>query len=168
MAEAMTVLVTAAMWIAIAAGIAGLPVLVLGLTASLSGGSAELPGIRALADGVSPAQFALGLAGLVVIVPGVVFICLQLRRMLLTLVAGDPFVPENARRLARVGTAIAIMELFRVGAVLLISAVPELAGEAAPKISIQPILWISVAALFILAQVFREGARLREEEKMTI
>jgi hypothetical protein len=143
-------------------------VLALGLTASLSGGSAELPGIRALADGVTPAQFALGLAGLVVIVPGVVFICIQLRRMLLTLAAGDPFVPENARRLTRVGIAIAIMEAFRIMAVLIIRTVPELSGETTTKIAVQPILWISVGALFILSQVFREGARLREEEKMTI
>jgi hypothetical protein len=28
--------------------------------------------------------------------------------------------------------------------------------------------WASVAALFILSQVFREGTRLRDEEKMTI
>jgi hypothetical protein len=29
-------------------------------------------------------------------------------------------------------------------------------------------IWIAVVTLFILAQVFREGAMMREEQKMTI
>jgi hypothetical protein len=46
--------------------------------------------------------------------------------------------------------------------------VPKLVGDEAPRLSTQFILWISVAALFVLSQVFREGTRLRDEEKMTI
>jgi hypothetical protein len=41
-------------------------------------------------------------------------------------------------------------------------------GDEPPRMSTQFILWISVAALFVLSQVFREGTRLRDEEKMTI
>ncbi|MBU4568000.1 MAG: DUF2975 domain-containing protein, partial [Alphaproteobacteria bacterium] len=93
MAEVMTVLVTVAMWIVGAMGVIGIPVLGIGLMASLSGGTTEFPGIKALADGVMPGQLVIGLAGLIVIVPGVIFICLQLRRILLTLAEGDPFVP---------------------------------------------------------------------------
>jgi hypothetical protein len=36
------------------------------------------------------------------------------------------------------------------------------------QLSFDLIAWASVAALFILSQVFREGTRLRDEEKMTI
>jgi hypothetical protein len=36
------------------------------------------------------------------------------------------------------------------------------------EFSVDLIAWASVAALFILSQVFREGTRLRDEEKMTI
>jgi hypothetical protein len=161
MAEIMTVLVTVAMWIVGALGVIGIPILTIGLLASLSGGSTEFSGIKALADGVS-------LAGLAVIVPGVIFICLQLRRILLTLIDGDPFVPENAGRLSRIGIAIAAMELLRLAVVVFVSAVPKLVGDEAPRLSTQFILWISVAALFVLSQVFREGTRLRDEEKMTI
>ncbi|OYW87342.1 MAG: hypothetical protein B7Z22_04690, partial [Hyphomonas sp. 32-62-5] len=103
----MTVLVTVAMWIAGAFGVIGIPVLSLGLIASLSNGEASLPGIEALADGVSPGSFVIALGLLCVIVPGVIFICIQMRRILLTLVEGDPFVPENAGRLSRIGVAIA-------------------------------------------------------------
>lgn len=168
MAEIMTVLVTVAMWIVGAMGVIGIPVLAIGLMASLSGGSTEFSGIKALADGVMPGQLVIGLAGLAVIVPGVIFICMQLRRILLTLADGDPFVPENARRLSRVGIAIAAMELIRIAVVMVVSTMPTLVGDEPPRLSTQFILWISVAALFVLSQVFREGTRLRDEEKMTI
>ncbi len=168
MAEIMTVLVTVAMWIVGAMGVIGIPVLAIGLMASLSGGSTEVSGIKALADGVMPGQLVIGLAGLAVIVPGVIFICFQLRRILLTLADGDPFVPENASRLSRVGIAIAAMELIRIAVVMVVSTMPTLVGDEPPRLSTQFILWISVAALFVLSQVFREGTRLRDEEKMTI
>src|SRR3990167_1571982 len=89
MAEIMTVLVTVAMWIVGAMGVIGIPVLGIGLAASLSGGTTEFSGIKALADGVVPGQLVIGLAGLIVIVPGVIYICLQLRRILLTLIDGE-------------------------------------------------------------------------------
>ena len=168
MAEIMTVLVTVAMWIVGAMGVIGIPVLGIGLMASLSGGSTEFSGIRALADGVMPGQLVIGLVGLAVIVPGVIFICLQLRRILLTLADGDPFVAENARRLSSIGIVIAVMEILRIVTVVIVSTVPTLVGDEPPRLSTQFILWISVAALFVLSQVFREGTRLRDEEKMTI
>jgi hypothetical protein len=37
-----------------------------------------------------------------------------------------------------------------------------------PSLGINFVVWAAVAALLILSQVFREGTRLREEEKMTI
>jgi hypothetical protein len=117
---------------------------------------------------VTPGQLVIGLAGLVVIVPGVIFICLQLRRILQTLSEGDPFVPENATRLSRIGITIAAMELIRIATVLAVFTAPTLVGDEPPRVSTQIILWISVAALFVLSQVFREGTRLRDEEKMTI
>lgn len=168
MAEIMSVLVTVAMWIVGAMGVIGIPVLGMGLMASLSGGATEVSGIKALAEGVTPGQLVIGLAGLVVIVPGVIFICLQLRRILQTLSEGDPFVPENAIRLSRIGITIAAMELIRIATVLAVFTAPTLVGDEPPRVSTQIILWISVAALFVLSQVFREGTRLRDEEKMTI
>jgi len=168
MAEIMTVLVTVTMWIVGAMGVVGIPILGIGLMASLSGGSTEFSGIKALADGVTPGQLVIGLAGLAVIVPGVIFICFQLRRILMTLADGDPFVPENAKRLSRIGIVIAVMELIRIATVTIVRTVPSLVGDELPRLSTQFILWISVAALFVLSQVFREGTRLRDEEKMTI
>ncbi|MDP3458872.1 MAG: DUF2975 domain-containing protein [Hyphomonas sp.] len=188
MAEIMTVLVTVAMWIVGAMGVIGIPLMSLGLSASLAGGTAKWPLIQAMADGVSPGQFIVVIAGLAAVVPGVIYICIQLRRILLTLAEGDPFVPENAARLARVGIAIGAMEAIRIVIILIVQRIPSIFSPlpesnnalvdpacscatvqgGPPEVSIQFILWISVAALFVLSQVFREGTRLRDEEKMTI
>lgn len=168
MAEIMTVLVTVVMWISAIIGLIGIPILGLGLLASQSGGEAQVSGIHALSEGVTSGQLILGLLGLIIMVPGLIFLCVQMRRILLTLVEGDPFVPENASRLSRIGLTLAIMELLRLGTIMVVRTIPGLFDGTLPRLSTQLVLWASVAALFILSQVFREGTRLRDEEKMTI
>jgi hypothetical protein len=117
---------------------------------------------------VAPGSFVIALGLLCIIVPGVIFICVEMRRILRTLIDGDPFVPENAGRLSRIGGAIAVMELIRLATLLVISTLPVLSLESPPRVSVQLILWIAVASLFMLSQVFREGTRLREDARMTI
>ncbi len=116
-------------------------------------------------DTVSTPQLIAGLIGGLVVVAAILFICRQLQQILATLAAGDPFVPENAARLSRIAIAIAATELARLGVVL---GVRALVPDASVDWSIDLAPWISVAALWILAQVFREGTRLRDEEKFTI
>lgn len=104
---------------------------------------------------------------------GVMIVCAYLRGVFETLVAGDPFVPENARRFAAIGIVLAVMEaasMFVAMIVNLAFGALTPAGEAVafrfPNIN-WPI-WIAVLTLLVLAQVFREGAAMREEQKMTI
>ncbi len=168
-AAALSVVVTAALWITAAVGAMAFVVLGLGLIASLNGGAVRFPIGGALADGVSPGAFIAGLSVLVVVAPAVIYICRQLNRMLATLAEGDPFVPENAPRLSRIAWAVAIMELARYAMVFLLGAVLDFGDDMdGPRFAINLAAWASVAALLVLSQVFREGARLREEAKMTI
>ena len=95
----------------------------------------------------------------------VIFVCLELRKILATLTAGDPFVPENAVRLTRIAIAIAVTQLLRYAIAIVVGLVVD---GTRIQLSFDLIAWASVAALFILSQVFREGTRLRDEEKMTI
>ncbi len=74
-------------------------------------------------------------------------------------------MPENAARLTRIAIAIAITQLMRY---LIAIFVGVLVTGTSVELSVDLIAWASVAALFILSQVFREGTRLRDEEKMTI
>jgi hypothetical protein len=105
----------------------------------------------------------LYLAGALVIVG-------RLRKIFQTLIMGDPFHPENVRRLRTIGAALAVLELGRY-------AFSALAGLFAHQLGLTKIptveginltTWFSVLVIVVLAEVFREGARLRGEAELTI
>ncbi|MEM7768388.1 MAG: DUF2975 domain-containing protein [Pseudomonadota bacterium] len=165
MAAMLTIAMTAVIWVAIAVGVFVVAVLLIGLAASVNGGT--LSGLTVETyDGIGPLTFGLAIVAAAALVAVIVYICLQLRRILSTLAEGDPFVPDNATRLTRIAIALGAMEV----ASMALSASGLLGpGEAGTwRLSINITLWAAVAALLILSQVFREGTRLREEEKMTI
>jgi hypothetical protein len=110
---------------------------------------------------------SIGLLVFAVYVGGVLAIVLQLRRIFGALTAGDPFHPDNVGRLRLVGLILAGLEvgnmLARMGGAwamtgdrLQIDRIPDLTG------------WFSVLVVFVLAEVFREGARLRGDAELTI
>lgn len=168
MAAILTVLMTAAIWVSVIAGGFVFIMLGIGLVASLNEGALSLPIGQAAAE-VSPLNFVFTLVGLAIILPGIVYVCLQLRRILATLAEGDPFVPDNAARLTKIAAALAVMEIAGLVFVICIRTfAPADELIARPSLDFNIVVWAAVAALLILSQVFREGTRLREEEKMTI
>ena len=103
--------------------------------------------------------FVLSLAGVLVIVH-------SLRQIFATLTAGDPFHPDNIRRLRLIGVMLAALEFGRyvvwaIGAWIM----PGVSREQ-PHFNLTA--WFSVLVVFVLAEVFREGARLRREAELTI
>jgi hypothetical protein len=91
----------------------------------------------------------------------------RLRRVFGTLTAGDPFRPENVNRLRTVGFALIVMEglgflIHRLAAAL----VP--AKTASVSLSLNLTGAFAILVVFVLAEVFREGARLRREAELTI
>ena len=165
MAAVMTVLVTIVMWMTAIIGIVFLASVGAAIIAFHNGGSIDALNIS-VTDGTNrlPALVA-GLIGGLVVIPAIIYVCIQLRRILATLAEGDPFVPENAVRLTRVAATIAITQLLCIAVALVISLIFD---QTRIDFNLDLIAWASVAALFILSQVFREGTRLRDEEKMTI
>jgi hypothetical protein len=97
---------------------------------------------------------------------GILVIVAALRRIFATLTAGDPFHPHNVARLRLIGLMLAALELGRY-AVWAISAwlLPGV-SKVEPTLSLTA--WFSVLVVFVLAEVFREGARLRREAELTI
>jgi len=90
-----------------------------------------------------------------------------LRRIFLTLVAGDPFRPENVGRLRGVGLGLAALAALNLVTPSLESLfIPGLVRSAGVWPELTP--WFSVVVVFVLAEVFREGARLRREAELTI
>ena len=99
----------------------------------------------------------------------------RLRRIFGTLVAGNPFVPENAGHLQVIAIAIAAYQIlrhvFQGSVAMLLTLVDQPIGggvelDVAPDINLGG--WFAVIALLVFAEVFREGARMRQEQKYTI
>ena len=100
-------------------------------------------------------------------IAGVLVIVGRLRRIFSTLTAGDPFHPDNVRRLRVIGAVLAALELIRYPTALITA---WLAPEVLATRGFSPNLtsWFAVLVVFVLAEVFREGARLRREAELTI
>ncbi|HAQ35029.1 MAG: hypothetical protein CMF74_07090 [Maricaulis sp.] len=99
----------------------------------------------------------------------------RLRRMFATLIAGDPFVPENAGHLRVIAVAIGVYQLVAYAAQGVLAMALTLFGqpvEGGVELSVNLDLnlgaWFAVVALLVLSEVFREGARMRQEQKLTI
>ena len=168
MAAFLSTVVTVIFWLAIVLGGFLFIILSIGLLGSLNGGEIDLPLVEARADGVPAGRLVAALVGLVVFAPGVAYICSKLRQILSTLAAGDPFVPENAPRLTRIAIAIGLIEVIRMCSVVVLASTVDLGEGYVANININLAVWGAVIVLLILAQVFKEGTRLREEQKMTI
>jgi uncharacterized membrane protein (DUF485 family) len=96
---------------------------------------------------------------------GVLIIVGSLRRIFMTLTSGDPFHPQNISRLRLIGLMLAGLEVARwVVFAATRWLLPEVDGEANLSLT----AWFSVLVVFVLAEIFREGARLRREAELTI
>jgi len=157
--------VYAALWIGlVAAGAMTLASLLFSFNPALlaevtqSAGAGELAGRWPAVTG--------GLAAAALYVAGVLVIVGSLRRIFATLTAGDPFHPDNVRRLRLIGAMLAALELGRYA--VWAAGAWALSGAAKAESGLNLTAWFSVLVVFVLAEVFREGARLRREAELTI
>ncbi|PQA88424.1 DUF2975 domain-containing protein [Hyphococcus luteus] len=91
------------------------------------------------------------------------FVVNRLLEILKTLRFGSPFVKENADRFRGVGYALLIGEgaKFAFGFLSMIY-------DAEVSINSSFITWLAIIAVFVLSEVFREGARMKEEQDLTV
>lgn len=104
--------------------------------------------------------FGLSLAGYLVIMHWT-------RKIFQTLAEGDVFHPDNTIRLRWIGFGLGAMEIF--------SYVVRAGASGIFHVQFEPIYglravttWFAVLVVFVLAEVFKEGARLRQEVDHTI
>ncbi|MDE2356073.1 MAG: DUF2975 domain-containing protein [Alphaproteobacteria bacterium] len=108
------------------------------------------------------------LLGAELYVGGAIVIVEGLRRIFLTLISGDPFHPANVRRLQVIAGSIAALELGRYIFEPLLNLISH-GGMSHHEIhGVSLTTWFSVLVIVVLAEVFREGARLRREAELTI
>ena len=107
--------------------------------------------------------FLMTAVGALVVITG------KVRLIFGTLTRGDPFHPLNARRLRLIGFTLGGLELLnQLAPDLVFLLLPEGMGDHRFDLNLNLTAWFSVAVVLVLAEVFREGARLRREAELTI
>lgn len=110
---------------------------------------------------------AVGLGGALAIVD-------RLRRLFENFTSNEPFNRANADHLRAIWIIMLAMELARYGFALAVgwSAAAYGRPQGLEPLMIEPgfdlSTWTSILVLIVLAEVFREGARLREDQDLTI
>lgn len=87
----------------------------------------------------------------------------RLLELLKTLRFGTPFVKENAVRFRNVGIALLIGELSKI-----VIGILAMVFDADVEAGLDFMIFVAIAAVFVLAEVFREGARMKEEQDLTV
>jgi hypothetical protein len=127
----------------------------IGIPPSAESGSLLIQGMRMIP--------ALGLVG----VPLNFIVLTRLLAMVNTVRAGDPFVAQNAARLQAIAWAVLGQQLLQ----LVIGRIASIVSTPAHPLHIStfsPSGWLAVVLLFVLARVFREGTRMRDELEGTV
>ncbi len=108
-----------------------------------------------------------------VVVGGGLIIVDRLRRLFASFTSGEPFRRENATHLRVIWITMFAVEIARfvlmgvLAGVFAAIGTPE-AVDPNFNISVNISTWMSIAILIVLAEVFREGARMKEEQELTI
>lgn len=88
----------------------------------------------------------------------------RLRRMFLAVNQGDAFERANVGRLQGIGVGLIGIE---ISAAVLARFVPRGIIDGL-EYEIDLGAWLSILIVFMLAEVFRQGARMRDEQQMTV
>lgn len=131
----------------------------LGLTVTSDAGGTRIP--------VPKAYVLFGIGAFVGYFGGFALILRHLRRIFRTLTLGDPFQPENVSRLKQIGLILAIVTGGAWTGQMLVAKLARGALDT-PSIFDLATPAFSVLIISVLAEVFREGARLRRESELTI
>ena len=126
-----------------------------------------------MAEGMAWQVLGPVLATAVVAVGGGLIIVNRLKRLFASFRSAEPFRKENATHLRVIWVTMMGIELCRYALLALTGLL--VAAFGAPKgadfsfnLHINLMTWVAILVLIVLAEVFREGARLREEQDLTV
>jgi hypothetical protein len=123
---------------------------------ALAGRAGLVAGMRAI--------MGIGLAG----VPLAHVVLSRLLLIVESVRAGKPFTADNAWRLRAIAWALFGLELLRLLVAAIASAVSTREAPLHLGGNLQVSGWLAVLLLFVLAQVFLEGTRMREDLEGTV
>jgi DUF2975 family protein len=118
------------------------------------------------------AAFSLGMRLIMVVgiaaVPITHTVLARLLAIVDTVTAGDPFVLENAARLQTIAWAVLALEALHLVVVIVAASVstPQTPLDVGSRLSLTR--WLAILLLFVLARVFEQGARMRDDLEGTV
>ena len=117
--------------------------------------------------------WAFGFAAALVALAGAAIIIDRLKRLFDSFTSNEPFKPENATHLRVIWITLLVLELSKhaIAASVLFAASVFGVGNGVDldvDFEIDLTNWAAILVLIVLAEVFREGARMREEQDLTI
>ena len=125
-------------------------------------------------NGELPAAVVVSVAlGAGVAIAGSLIIVSRLRGLFKNLASGKAFSAENARHIRVIWITLMVLELSRwaiaafVAAILAIFGQPQ-SAEIHVNVQINLMTWGCIAILIAVGEVFREGARMKAEQELTI
>lgn len=89
----------------------------------------------------------------------------RLRRILFSVNQGDAFEFANVKRLQAVGFGLLGIQLT---ALMLSIVAPQAIGQSASDYDFDLGSWLGILVVFILAEVFRQGSAMRDEQLTTV
>jgi hypothetical protein len=123
---------------------------------AVSGHGGLVAGMRAI--------MVIGIAG----IPIAYVVLSRLLEIVESVRAGEPFTAGNAGRLRTIAWALLGLELLHLGVVAIGSAVSKKGVALRINGNLHVTGWLAILLLFVLAQVFLEGTRLREDLEGTV
>jgi hypothetical protein len=112
------------------------------------------------------------LSALFAIAAGLVIVD-RLKRLLANFSSGEPFQKGNAGHVRAIWVSLLAIELSRYAAAGAVAGLVAMTGQPLQDgvrvgFSVSLSAWAAIIALIILAEVFEVGARMREEQDLTI
>jgi hypothetical protein len=146
----------------------------IGIGALLTVGRSEV--MAELAANDVPGGVFWALIFVLVVLEGLLYLglrfLLELRGIIKSVERGDPFEPANADRLSRMGWLTVGSYGLAIVMGLTVAAVKRVSGELGQDVDFEAGLGggglLLILVLFILARVFRQGAKMREELEGTV
>ena len=118
-------------------------------------------------EGVVAGMRSIMLIGIVSVPIAFVFFRLLLR-IVKSVRAGEPFAVENAGRLKVIAWALLALQLLHICVVAIASAVSTKDVPLRISDNFNVTGWLAILLLFVLAQVFLEGARMHDDLEGTV
>lgn len=130
--------------------------------------------VRALGSGLSPMGPRLIIAMRLIMLLGICatpivhIVLVRLLTIVDTVSVGNPFIVANADRLKTIAWALLTLELMHFAVGMIAKAVSSEVAEMHIDWGFSLTRWLAVLMLFVLARVFEQGARMREDLEGTI